>query len=73
MVITGRSQSVLSASKAPTPQQNHLLAALPADAQDRIFPYLKRIPLPLGKVLYESGGICARFIFLPTPLSRCFT
>ncbi len=65
MVITERSQSVLSASKAPTPQQNHLLAALPADAQDRIFPYLKRIPLPLGKVLYESGGTL-RQVYFPT-------
>jgi len=39
----------------PSPQLNHLLAALPADVQDRIFPYLELVPLSLGKVLYESG------------------
>lgn len=37
------------------PTQNHLLAALPAEVQERLFPHLKLIPMPLGKVLYESG------------------
>jgi len=37
------------------PTDNHLLAALPPDVQERLFPHLKLIPLPLGKVLYESG------------------
>lgn len=37
------------------PEQNHLLRALPAEVQTRLFPHLKLFPLPLGKVLYESG------------------
>jgi CRP-like cAMP-binding protein len=42
-------------SDSPTPQDNHLLSALPPDVQQRIFPHLKLVPLPLGRVLYESG------------------
>lgn len=42
-------------SLVASPQQNHLLAALPSDVQQRLLPHLKLIPLPLGKVLYESG------------------
>lgn len=38
-----------------TPKKNHLLAALTADVQARLFPYLERVTLPLGKVVYESG------------------
>ncbi|WP_022975875.1 Crp/Fnr family transcriptional regulator [Nevskia ramosa] len=37
------------------PTHNHLLRALPAEVQTRLFPHLKLFPLPLGKVLYESG------------------
>lgn len=37
------------------PLQNYLLAALPAEIQERMFPYLELVPMPLGKVLYESG------------------
>jgi CRP-like cAMP-binding protein len=48
-----------------TPQQNHLLAALPAEVQSRIFPYLELVPLPLGKVLYESGDTL-RHAYFPT-------
>ena len=35
-----------------TPQQNHLLAALSADVQNRLFPNLELVELPFGKVLY---------------------
>lgn len=38
------------------PQQNHLLAALPTADFDRLAPHLDLVPMPLGKVLYESGG-----------------
>ncbi len=41
--------------KSFSPTDNHLLAALPADVQGRLFPHLKLLALPLGKVLYESG------------------
>lgn len=40
---------------AAIPQHNHLLAALPAEARDRIFPDLRLISLPRGAVLYRSG------------------
>jgi CRP-like cAMP-binding protein len=38
------------------PQQNLLLGALAPDARPRIFPQLRLVPMPLGKVLYEAGG-----------------
>lgn len=47
------------------PQQNHLLAALPADVQGRLFPHLELVPMPLGKVLYESGD-SLRSVYFPT-------
>ncbi len=39
----------------PNPSQNYLLAALPADEYARLLPSLERVPMPLGKVLYEPG------------------
>jgi CRP-like cAMP-binding protein len=47
------------------PQQNHLLAALSAEAQERLFPKLEQVTLPLGKVLYESGD-AMRHVYFPT-------
>ena len=49
----------------PKPQQNYLLAALPAQALDRLLPHLELVALPLGKVLYESGG-ALRHVYFPT-------
>jgi len=48
----------------PTPQQNSLLAALSADARERIFPHLELVSLPLGKVLREPGD-SQRYIYFP--------
>jgi CRP-like cAMP-binding protein len=48
-----------------TPQQNHLLAALPVEVQTRVFPLLERVSLKLGKVLYESGDTM-RHVYFPT-------
>jgi CRP-like cAMP-binding protein len=48
-----------------SPLQNCLLAALPAEAQERLFPLLELTKLPLGKVLYESGDIL-RCVYFPT-------
>lgn len=48
----------------PTPQQNHLIAALPADVMERLLPNLELVPLPLGKVLYESGDTL-RHVYFP--------
>ncbi len=50
---------------ATPPGQNHLLAALPAEVCERIFPHLELIPLPLGQVLYESGGNL-HHVYFPT-------
>jgi CRP-like cAMP-binding protein len=52
-------------SETITPQQNHLLGALPAEVLDRLLPYFELIELPLGKVLYESGD-ALRHVFFPT-------
>lgn len=49
----------------PTPTQNHLLAALPAEAQVRIFPNLELVELRLGQVVYESGDVL-RHVYFPT-------
>ena len=47
------------------PAQNHLLAALPLLERERIYPHLELIPMPLGKVLYESGDVL-RHVYFPT-------
>ncbi|BBP01936.1 Crp/Fnr family transcriptional regulator [Sulfuriferula nivalis] len=47
------------------PKQNHLLAALPAAEFERIAPHLKLIAMPLGDVLYESGGKL-QYVYFPT-------
>ncbi len=47
------------------PTQNRLLAALSPEAQQRIFPHLEEVPLPLGKVLYEPGDKM-RHVYFPT-------
>lgn len=48
-----------------SPNQNHLLAALPGEAFDRVVAHLELVPMPLGSVLYEPG---ARFqhAYFPT-------
>jgi CRP-like cAMP-binding protein len=47
------------------PTQNHLLAALPHAVQERLFPHIELVSLPLGKVLYESGD-ALRHVYFPT-------
>jgi len=39
-----------------SPNQNYLLAALPTAEFERIAPHLELVAMPLGEVLYESGG-----------------
>ncbi|RVU40439.1 Crp/Fnr family transcriptional regulator [Rheinheimera riviphila] len=46
-------------------EQNHLLREFPQDVQQRLFPLLELISLPLGKVLYESGDP-SNFVYFPT-------
>ena len=50
---------------AHDPQQNHLLAALSPAERERIYPHLRLVPMPLGKVLYESGDLL-RHVYFPT-------
>jgi CRP-like cAMP-binding protein len=48
-----------------SPEQNHILEALPREERERLFPHLKLVTLPLGSVLYESGDM-QRYIYFPT-------
>jgi CRP-like cAMP-binding protein len=49
----------------PTPKQNRLLAALPDDDYARLLPDLELISMPLGRVVYESGGQLG-YLYFPT-------
>jgi CRP-like cAMP-binding protein len=48
-----------------SPEQNHLLNALPAEMSERLYSHLELVDLPLGKVLYESGDVL-RYVYFPT-------
>jgi CRP-like cAMP-binding protein len=48
----------------PTPERNQILKALPADERERLYPHLKLVEMPFGKVLYESGAVL-RHIYFP--------
>lgn len=48
-----------------TPQQNHLLAALPAEEFARISAQLERVPLRLGDMLYEPDEQL-QYAYFPT-------
>jgi CRP-like cAMP-binding protein len=52
-----------SAAHAPT--DNRLLAALPAASLQELLPSLERVSLPLGMVVYESGGTQG-YVHFPT-------
>jgi len=49
----------------PSPMQNHLLDQLPKAEQQRWFPNLELVEMPLGAVLYESGGTLTH-VYFPT-------
>lgn len=49
----------------PSPTQNHLLAALPAEDFERISANLELVPMKLGEMLYEPGGQL-HYGFFPT-------
>lgn len=48
----------------PAPEQNRILNALALEERRRLFPHLRLVELPLGKVLYESGGPL-RYVYFP--------
>ncbi len=50
---------------AASPKQNHLLAALSAEDYAHLQPDLELIPMPLGWVIYESGG-SLNYLYFPT-------
>lgn len=52
-------------STGHTPDQNHLLAALPTDIIERISPHLELVSMQLGDVLYESGSQL-QHVYFPT-------
>ncbi|HEX7441454.1 MAG TPA: Crp/Fnr family transcriptional regulator [Caldimonas sp.] len=49
----------------PDPRRNHLLAALPPAEWRRWLPQLEGVEMPLGQVLYESGGTLSH-VYFPT-------
>jgi CRP-like cAMP-binding protein len=51
---------------AHSPKKNHLLAALPEENYRRLLPELELVAMPLGWVIYESGG---RLSYLYFPIS----
>ncbi|MFH1493198.1 MAG: Crp/Fnr family transcriptional regulator, partial [Pseudomonadota bacterium] len=51
-----------------SPNQNHLLAALPTAEFERIAPHLELVAMPLGEVLCESGGQLQHFYFPTTSI-----
>lgn len=55
----------VSFSAQPSPFCNKLLAALPDEVQQRLFPYLEPVTLCLGEVLYEPGD-AIRTVYFPT-------
>jgi len=48
-----------------SPNQNHLLAALPTAEFERLAPQLEWVPMPLGEVLAESGDQL-QYAYFPT-------
>ena len=55
----------MSTKSKPHPQQNHFLAALDPEVQERLFPHLELVPLPLRSLMYESGRTM-RHVYFPT-------
>ena len=48
--------------------QNDLLATLPGDELERLHYHLELVPLPLGEVIYESGGKLSHLYFPTTAI-----
>jgi CRP-like cAMP-binding protein len=50
---------------SPAPKANRLLAALPDENYEALLPLLEGVQLPLGMVVYESGG-AQGYVYFPT-------
>lgn len=53
-----------SMTVVPTPEQNHLLAALPASVKKQFFSHLKLVELKPGDVIYESDQ-SPEYVYFP--------
>ena len=51
-----------------SPNQNYLLAALPAVEFERVAAHLELVPMQLGEILYEPGGQLAHAYFPTTSI-----
>jgi CRP-like cAMP-binding protein len=51
-----------------SPTLNHLIAALPAADLARWMPHLESVEMPLGAVIYESGGTQSHVVFPTTSI-----
>ena len=47
----------------PSPKQNLILAALPAEDYARLLPYMEFTPMPLGQTIYEPGSPITHLYF----------
>ena len=56
---------MIAMPELPSPNQNHLLAALPAADFDPLSKHLELVPMPLGQMLYEPG-MQLRHAYFPT-------
>ena len=56
----------MSVQSVSAPIQNHLLGALPHEVVERLLPHLSVAPMPLGKVIYESG-VEMKQVYFPNP------
>jgi hypothetical protein len=54
---------ILSAS--PSPRQNQILAALPAEDYERLLRQLEHVPMPLGWAIYEADD-AQGYVYFPT-------
>ncbi len=52
-------------ARSHEPEKNRILGALSAGERERVFPHLQLVPMPLGRVLYESGDVL-RHVYFPT-------
>src|SRR5436853_3117695 len=52
----------------PSPNQNHLLAALPRAEFERLAPHLELVPMKLGDFLYEPGDQLTHAYFPTTSI-----
>ena len=57
--------TIMPVSARHNPKQNRLLASLPVAVLERLSEHLELVTMPLGEVLYESGGRL-QHVYFPT-------